>query len=165
MGKIAIVYGTSTGVTEDIAKRIQKLFDHADVYDAAKVKTEQLEPYDYYIFGASTTGFGELQDDWANLLPQVAKMDLSKKTVALFGLGDSASYSTSFVGGLSQIYDELKDKTKIVGAVSTDGYDFEESDAVVDGKFVGLPLDEDNEADKTEDRLSAWVSELKKDFK
>ena len=59
----------------------------------------------------------------------------------------------------------MKDKTKIVGAVSTDGYDFEESDAVVDGKFVGLPLDEDNEADKTEDRLSAWVSELKKDFK
>lgn len=165
MGKIAIVYGTSTGVTEEIAKRIKTYFDNADVYDAAKVKTDQLEPYDYFIFGASTTGFGDLQDDWVSLLPQVAKMDLSNKIVALFGLGDSASYSTSFVGALAQFYDALKDKTKIIGAVPTDGYDFEESDAVVDGMFVGLPLDEDNEADKTDERISAWVDILKKDFK
>ena len=39
----------------------------------------------------------------------------------------------------------------IVGAVSTDGYSFDESEAVKDGKFVGLALDADNESDKTEE--------------
>lgn len=165
MSKIAIVYGTSTGVTEEVAKKIKKHFDNADVFDAAKVKVDQLEPYDYYIFGASTTGFGNLQDDWESLLPKVAKMDLSKKVVAIFGLGDSGSYSTSFAGSMAQLYNALKGKTKIVGAVSTDGYDFEESESVVDGHFVGLALDEDNEADQTDSRIDAWVKELKKEFK
>ena len=30
-----------------------------------------------------------------------------------------------------------------------------------DGKFCGLPLDEDNEDDKTEGRIKAWVEQLK----
>ena len=30
-----------------------------------------------------------------------------------------------------------------------------------DGKFCGLALDEDNEDDKTEGRVAAWVEQLK----
>ena len=30
-----------------------------------------------------------------------------------------------------------------------------------DGKFLGLPLDEDNEDDQTDDRITAWVEQLK----
>jgi flavodoxin I len=36
--------------------------------------------------------------------------------------------------------------------------------AVVDGMFVGLPIDEDNEYDLTEERLTAWVEKLKPVF-
>ena len=32
---------------------------------------------------------------------------------------------------------------------------------VKDGKFLGLPLDEDNEDDQTDDRIAAWVEQLK----
>jgi flavodoxin I len=46
-----------------------------------------------------------------------------------------------------------------VGAVSTDGYTFDGSEAVVDGKFVGLPLDDVNEDDKTDARIDAWIAE------
>ena len=45
-----------------------------------------------------------------------------------------------------------------MGAVPTDGYTYIDSASVVDGKFVGLALDEDNESDKTDGRIAAWVA-------
>ena len=44
---------------------------------------------------------------------------------------------------------------------STDGYNHVESKAVRDGKFVGMMCDEDNEYDKSSDRATAWVEQLK----
>ena len=37
------------------------------------------------------------------------------------------------------------------------------SEAVRDGKFVGLALDETNEDDRTAERIAAWVETLKKE--
>lgn len=162
MSKIAIVYGSSTGATESVAQRIQTLFDDATLFNAESVTVEDLKPFDFLIFGASTTGVGDLQDDWEILLPKVEKMDFLGKKAALFSLGDSASFSTSFAGAMYIIYKALKGKVEIVGAVSTDGYTFDESDAVVNGKFVGLALDEDNEYNETDARIAAWVEGLKK---
>lgn len=48
----------------------------------------------------------------------------------------------------------------MIGAVSTDGYTFDDSTAVADGKFVGLALDEDNESHLTDTRIAAWVAEI-----
>ncbi len=162
MSKIAIVYGSSTGATEAVAEKIQALFDDATLFNAESVSVDDLKPYDFLIFGASTTGVGDLQDDWEVLLPKVEKMDFTGKKVALFSLGDSASFSTSFAGAMYYIYKALKGKVEIVGSVSTDGYTFDESDAVIDGRFIGLALDEDNEYNETDARLTAWVEDLKK---
>lgn len=162
MSKIAIVYGSSTGATEAVAEKIQALFDDATLFNAESVSIDDLKPYDFLIFGASTTGVGDLQDDWEVLLPKVEKMDFTGKKVALFSLGDSASFSTSFAGAMYYIYKALKGKVEIVGSVSTDGYTFDESDAVIDGRFIGLALDEDNEYNETDARLTAWVEDLKK---
>jgi flavodoxin I len=162
MSKIAIVYGSSTGATEAVAEKIQALFDDAALFNAESVSVDDLKPYDFLIFGASTTGVGDLQDDWEVLLPKVEKMDFTGKKVALFSLGDSASFSTSFAGAMYYIYKALKGKVEIVGSVSTDGYTFDESDAVIDGRFIGLALDEDNEYNETDARLAAWVEDLKK---
>ena len=38
---------------------------------------------------------------------------------------------------------------------------FDDSEAVVDGKFVGLALDDVNEDDKTEGRIDAWLEDIK----
>lgn len=161
MSKIAIVFGSSTGETEKVAENLKTLLGNADLYNAESVETKDLQSYDLLIFGASTTGVGDLQDDWEGLLPKVEKMDFSGKKVALFGLGDSASFSTSFAGSMYHLYKALKGKADIIGSVSTDGYTFDESDSVVNGKFVGLPIDQDNESDKTADRLSHWAESLK----
>ena len=44
----------------------------------------------------------------------------------------------------------------MIGHVSIDQYIFDESKSVIDGMFCGLPIDEDNESEKTDDRLQAW---------
>ncbi|MBB4036347.1 flavodoxin I [Dysgonomonas hofstadii] len=161
MSKIAIVYGSSTGATEAVAEKIKEAIGDADLFNADGVKVDDLKPYDFLIFGASTTGVGDLQDDWEILLPKVEKLDFSGKKVAIFGLGDSASFSTSFAGGMYVIYKALKNKVEIVGSVSTDGYTFDDSEAIVNDRFVGLALDEDNEYNETEARIAKWVEELK----
>ncbi|PXV61886.1 flavodoxin I [Dysgonomonas alginatilytica] len=163
MSKIAIVYGTSTGATEGVASKIEKVLGNAEtqVFDVARVTVDQLKPFDFLILGASTTGYGDLQDDWDSFLPKFKTLDFTGKKVALFGLGDSSSYSDTFANGMAVIYEAIKDNAEIVGAVSTEGYTYDDSEAVVDGNFVGLALDEDNEFDQTDARIAAWVKDLK----
>ena len=164
MSKIAIVYGSSTGATEAVAEKIQAALGDAPLFNADGVSVDDLQSYDFFILGASTTGIGDLQDDWEAFLPKFEKMDFTNKKVAIFGLGDSASFSTSFAGGMYTMYKALKGKVEIVGFVPTDGYTFDESDAVVNGQFVGLALDEDNEYNETEKRVADWLEDLKKYF-
>lgn len=165
MNKIAILYGSSGGNTESVAKKVQQLFNgEADVYNVYEVKTDEIKEYPYYILGTSTTGVGDLQDDWDGFLPSFSKMDLSGKKIAIFALGDSASFSSSFAESMRVIYDAVKDKAQIIGQVADEGYTYDDSEGVVDGKWVGLPIDEDNEYDMTDERLSNWVESLKNEF-
>ena len=86
---------------------------------------------------------------------------MSGKKVAVFGCGDSASYSDTFCSAMKELYDAAQEAgATLVGAVSTDGYEFDDSDAVVDGHFVGLALDDVNEDGKTEERIDAWIPTL-----
>lgn len=165
MSNIAILYGTSGGNTESVAKSIRNLFDDdADLFNVDSIKIDDIKPYKYLILGTSTTGIGDLQDDWDSFLPSFSKADLSDKLVAIFALGDSASYSSSFAESMKVIYDAIKEKTTVVGFVDDEGYTYDNSSAVVDGRWVGLPIDEDNEYDLTDARLKAWVDQLKKLF-
>ncbi len=161
MSKIAIVYGTSTGVTESVASKIKKALGEGDIYDVARLSADQLKPYDFLILGASTTGYGDMLDDWEVFLPKFLTLDFTGKKVALFGLGDSSSYSDTFTNGMAELYKALKDKVEIVGSVSTEGYTYDDSESVIDGRFVGLALDEDNEFDQTDSRIAEWVKDLK----
>lgn len=165
MNKIAILYGSSGGNTESVAKQVQSLLDgQADIYNVESVKIDEIQPYPYLILGTSTTGVGDLQDDWESFLPSFSKSDLSGKKVAIFALGDSASFSGSFAESMRVIYDAVKDKTTVVGQVADEGYTYDESNGVINGTWVGLPLDEDNEYDQTTPRLQAWIEKLKEEF-
>ncbi len=164
MKKTAIFYGSSTGNTESVAKQIAELLN-ADVFDVANNPIEELKNYQNLIFGTSTWGIGDLQDDWDSFISTLEKTDLSGKTCAIFGLGDSSTYSDSFVDGIGTIYKAIENKgCKIVGFVDTTGYDYEESKAEIDEKFVGLPLDENNESNLTKDRINKWVEQIKVEF-
>lgn len=161
MKKTIVIYGSSTGTCQDLAERIAKKLGVADVVSVGDVSADQIDGYDNLILGTSTWGFGEMQDDWYDGVKTIKGANLAGKTIALFGCGDCGSYSDSFCGGMGELYNELKDSgAKIVGQVATDGYDYTDSQAVVDGQFVGLVLDEINEADKTDDRIGAWIEAI-----
>lgn len=161
MKKTLIVYGSSTGTCESIANKIGEKLG-AKVVDVASIDDEMINDAENLILGTSTWGAGEVQDDWYDGLSKLKALDLTGKTVALFGCGDSESYSDTFCGGMDEIYNALKDKgVNFIGQVSTDGYTFDDSAAVVDGKFIGLALDDVNEDDKTDSRIDAWIESIK----
>ena len=160
MKKTIVVFGSSTGTCEAIAEKIAARLG-AEVINVQDFNADVIAANENLILGTSTWGAGELQDDWYDGVATLKSADLTGKTIALFGCGDCESYSDTFVGGLAEIYDAVKDKgAQLVGAVATDGYSFDDSAAVVDGKFVGLPLDDVNEDDKTDARIDAWLAEI-----
>lgn len=164
MSKTAVFYGSDTGNTESAAKRIaQKL--QVDIFDVGSKPATQLDNYTNLILGTSTMGLGDLQDDWAGFISELERADLNGKTIALFGLGDADMYPDTFVDGMGEIYNAIKDKgCRIVGQVDTAGYEFDASIAVVEGKFVGLPLDNDNQNGLTDERINAWLEKIKTEF-
>lgn len=167
MKKIGVFYGSSTGTCEDLANRIAGKLGVAssDVHSADKLTADLTDSYEALLLGTSTWGDGELQDDWYDGVKVLKGMNLSDKVIALFGCGDSESYSDTFCDGMGVIYEDLKDSgCRFVGAVPDTGYTYSSSIAVTDGKFVGLAIDEMNESDKTEARVSAWTDLLKADL-
>lgn len=160
MKKTVVVYGSSTGTCESIANTIASKLG-VEALNVADLNDEVIAANDNLILGTSTWGAGELQDDWYDGVETLKGADFSGKTVALFGCGDAESYPDTFCGAMAEIYDAVKNQAKVVGAVSTDGYTFDDSEAVVDGQFVGLALDDVNEDDKTEGRIEAWLEAIK----
>lgn len=162
MKKTVIIYGTSTGTCEDLAGRIRAKLGVDNIINVTDMDDSVIADNDNLILGTSTWGAGEVQDDWYDGIKVIKNADLSGKTVALFGCGDSESYPDTFVGGMAEIYNAVKKAgANVIGAVATDGYTFDESESVVDNKFVGLALDEVNEDGKTDERIDAWVAEIK----
>ncbi len=167
MQNVGIFYGSDTGNTEDAAKLLQKEFgaDKAQIFDVAKAKASDIEQFPNLIFGSSTWGMGDLQEDFEEFMSEIQSANIEGKNVAIFGCGDQEAYADSFVDAIGLIYEALDGKgCEVVGKVSTDSYEYDESRAVLDGQFVGLPLDEDNESNLTVDRIKKWVEQLKKEF-
>ena len=160
MNTTIVVYGSSTGTCEAIAEKIaQKL--GCEAIDVQNLTADVVSNNQNLILGTSTWGAGELQDDWYDGLKVLQGLDLSGKTIALFGCGDCESYGDTFVSGIGELFNALKSSgARFVGAVDVDGYTFGDSEAVVDGKFVGLPLDDVNEDDKTDARIDAWIAAI-----
>lgn len=161
MKSTIVIYGSSTGTCQSIAETIaQKL--GVEAVDVAKLSDDTIKNNDNLILGTSTWGAGELQDDWYDGVKTLKSAGLDGKTVALFGCGDSESYSDTFCGGMKELYDAAVEAgANVLPGVSADDYTYDDSDAVVDGKFVGLALDDVNESDKTEERIDAWLEAIK----
>lgn len=160
MLKNGIFYATTSYSTEDVANKLQELLNDADVFNVQNGMEEILDYENIFIL-SPTYGRGELHEDFEDNLDYIKSLDLSGKNVYLIGLGDSYNYPDSFVNTIKTMYDIFKEtKANIKGKTSTEGYEFEYSSAVEDDMFLGLPLDEMNEYDKTSERLENWLKEV-----
>ncbi len=168
MSKIGLYFGTQTGKTEYVAEIIQKEFGGDEVvtlYNIADVDTSDLTEHDCIIVGCPTWNIGELQSDWDGVYQELDDIDFSGKKVAYFGTGDQIGYADNFQDAIGILEEKISAQGgTTVGYWSKDGYDFNESKAIRDGKFVGLALDEDNQSDMTDSRIQQWVTQLKTEF-
>lgn len=176
MSRIGLFFASSTGNTRRIAKAIKKRFDDdtmADALNVNKASAELVASYSHLIFGTSTLGGGQLPGlstdcmggGWEEFLPQLKDVDFTRKTVALFGLGDQEKYPEEFVDAMGIIYEFVVARgAKVVGAWPADDYDFISSKALVNDEFVGLVLDQENQKMLTDSRLDAWLKQISPEF-
>jgi len=165
---VGLYYSTSTGNTETVAEYIAGAAGIEDWKDIGDADDAEITGHDAIIVGAPTwhTGAdsersGTSWDEWLyNTLPN---LDFSGKKVAIFGVGDSGSYSDNFCDAAGELYDLFTGKgAKVFGMTPSDeGYDYTESKSVVDDKFVGRMFDEDSYSDESEERAKSWVEQLK----
>ncbi|MEM1028783.1 MAG: flavodoxin [Myxococcota bacterium] len=162
---ITIFYGSTTGNTEKCARMIhERLGVPSTLKDIVDAELEDFTTPDIIIIGASTWNIGDLQDDWDNFLPRMEGLDLTGKKIAMFGLGDAEFYPDNFLDALGLIWDVVKElgAPELVGVWPTEDYEFTESVGLYDGDhFLGLGLDEDNEPERHEQRIDAWLTKVR----
>ena len=172
MSKTAIFFGPLKGAVNRVADKIKDTIgeDKVVMVPVKDATVADLDKYDKIIFGISTVGKETWHStysnvDWAEFLPEISKARYEGKTIAIFGLGDHVTYAATFVDHIGLLAHELMDSgAKLVGKVSADDYEFEGSDALEGGKFLGLPVDEDFEPELTDERVKNWVEQLRPDF-
>ncbi|QFY44422.1 flavodoxin [Candidatus Methylospira mobilis] len=172
MSKIGIFFGTDTGSTRLVAKRIYSRLGES-LADKPKninrTRPDELLQYEALILGTPSYGLGELpglstgcqESNWQEFAPYLDGADLSGKRVALFGLGHQERYADRFASSLIHLYRLFYGQgADIVGSWSTDGYQFQHSHAIIDNRFVGLVLDQRGQPGLTDSRVDLWLTQV-----
>lgn len=172
MSKIGIFFGTDTGSTRLVAKKIYAALG-TELADKPKninrTHPEELLQYDALILGTPSYGVGDLpglavgcqEANWAEFVPYLDGVDLSGKRIALFGLGHQERYASRFASSLIQLYRVFYGYgAQLVGSWSTEGYQFEHSDAIIDNRFVGLVLDQRGQPHLSDERINTWLQQI-----
>lgn len=172
MDKIGMFFGTETGTTRLIAKKIhKKLGDElADKpVNVNRIEAEELLQYDCLILGTPSYGVGDIpgktagciESNWEEFLAKLQSPDFTGKCIAFFGLGAQERYADRFCSSLIRLHNYFAERgAEVIGQWSTEGYIFQNSASVVDGKFVGLVIDQRTQGFLTEERLEKWLAEI-----
>ena len=168
---LGIFYSPAGGSVHRVAKMLKKKIgaDKVDMFCVTDIQANKLLDYKNLILVCSSLGRStwerEQRDRWAKFFPSMRKISLKDRFVALVGLGDHVTYPKNFVDGMGYMAELVTGLGgTLVGKVQTDGYVYEDSTAVEDDLFVGLPLDEDFEPEKTEARVDKWLEMVLPEF-
>lgn len=167
MSKTAIIYSFNSNKTAKAAEKIIEVFgkDKIQVLNAEEITQEEFLSCDNLILGVPTWFDGELPNYWDEFVPALKDLNMKGKTIAIFGLGDQAGYPENFADGIGVMGHLLRDRgAKLVGYTDNEKYEFESSRALENGKFMGLVLDQENQARLSKGRIEKWVAGLKKEL-
>ncbi|AZG99356.1 TPA: flavodoxin FldB [Proteus mirabilis] len=163
--KIGLFYGSSTCYTEMAAEKIRDILgeEFIDLHNVQECDITLMEEYDILILGIPTWDFGEIQEDWLAIWETLPTLDLKDKLVAMYGMGDQIDYGEWFLDALGMLYHHLLPSgVKFIGFWPIEGYEFTSPKPLTDdGKhFVGLALDEVNQFEESDERLSQWCMQI-----
>lgn len=154
------------GATEMVAEQVANALHHelgteVPCRDIGYLDLATLEAYDLLVLGLCTWNIGQLPSDLDLRLPELAELDLHGKLLAMFGTGDAVGYPDTFLDALELVDDALLTTgVERIGEWPVAGYSFLESRAQRGDKFLGLGIDEDNEPELTQERVTAWVKHV-----
>lgn len=170
--KVGIFFGTSTGSTQEAADIIAEEF--GDDVASSPIEIDEIQgsvaaefaKYDALVVGTPTWNTGADTErsgtGWDEIYyGEMADLNIAGKKVAVFGLGDSVSYSENYADASGELHDVFESLgCSMLGYTGTDGYLHEESKAIRGDKFCGLLLDAVNQEELTEERVQNWVAAL-----
>ena len=168
MNKIGIFYSFNSKKTAKAAEKIIQEFGND--FNIVPVNAEELTEeiflsYDNMILGVPTWFDGELPNYWDEFVPAMEDMNLKKKTIAIYGLGNQVEYPENFGDAVGIMASLIESRgAKVIGRTSINGYNYEGSKAEVNGEFIGLILDQETQPRLSKDRIAKWVADLKKQF-
>lgn len=174
MNKIGLFFGTETGTTRLVAKKLhKKLGDEIcdKPVNVNRIAPAEMLAYDALILGTPSYGVGEIpghgasgcfEPNWAEFFDQMPENpDFSGKRIAFFGLGAQERYADRFCSSLYPLVMKFKGwGAEVIGDWPNDGYTFDHSAALVDGRFLGLIIDQRTQGMHTDERLDTWLAQV-----
>ncbi|MEZ8740001.1 flavodoxin FldB [Photobacterium swingsii] len=166
---IGLFYGSTTCYTEMAAEKIRDCIgpELVTLHNIKETDVSEMNQYDMLILGISTWDFGELQEDWEAVWEQLDGLQLTGKTIALFGLGDQEGYTEWFLDAMGMLHEKLLPTgANFVGYWENKGYEFEASKALTEDEqfFVGLALDEDSQFEQSDMRITTWCEQIMTEY-
>ncbi len=168
---IGLYYGSSSGITEYVADELAKMWQKAGYGTLTTINiggikdAGELVKHHRLILGIPTWNIGQLQDDWEILFPQLDSLDFTGITVAIFGVGDQYGYPDNFLDAMGILGKKLIERGAVlIGHWYDEHYEFSESLAFEDGKFMGLGIDDTNQPELDTERLSGWIAQIASEF-
>lgn len=120
--RLAIVYSSVTGNTEQLAEMIQKAaLDQGfrtELYRIEEFSLAAILDYDVVLIGTYTWGSGEIPEEMHSLYQAVEKLSRKEQWTAVFGTGDS--FFAEFCGAVDRFRDMLYVKTQLVATLKVE---------------------------------------------
>jgi flavodoxin I len=176
MSQIGLFFGTDSGTTRLVAKKIAKQIKArlgdgvaAKPVNVNRARADDLLVYRALILGTPTYGNGLLpgrdngteEAAWLEFLPELAGKDFTGTRIALYGLGDQETYSKHFCDAMMALYRFFGEAgAELVGGIDAGGFEVTRSKAIVDGRFIGLALDQHLQHTLTDARIDTWLDEV-----
>lgn len=137
---VRIIYGSTTGNTEETAHMIEDALSGdcaVTVKSAADDDALDMNHVDLLIFGVSTWGNGDIQEDMQAVYEKLDIQHVKGRNVAVFGLGDSAFPL------FGKAADLISEKVQELG-----------------GNLVADVLKVDGTPDESEEEIEEWAKNL-----
>jgi flavodoxin I len=165
--KVGIFFGTSTGSSQEVADLIAVEFGDVasspiEIDSVQGSVVAEFEKYDSLVVWNTGADMERSGTGWDEIYySEMKDLNIAGKKVAVFGLGDSVSYSENYADASGELHDVFESLgCTMIGYTSQVGYLHEESKAIRGDKFCGLLLDAVNQEELTEGRVKSWVAAL-----